>query len=38
MDLYSWRIVRWHAADHLRAWLIEGALEQTLRLRRLEAG
>jgi len=38
MDLYSRRIVGWHAADHLRSSLVEAALQQALRLRRPGAG
>jgi transposase InsO family protein len=38
MDLYSRRIVGWHAAEHLRSCLAEQALEQALRLRRPAAG
>jgi putative transposase len=38
MDLYSRRIVGWHAADHLRSRLTEMALEQALRSRRPRAG
>jgi transposase InsO family protein len=34
MDLYSRRIVGWHAAEHLRSGLTEQALTQALRLRR----
>jgi len=34
MDLFSRRIVGWHAAEHLRSSLAEQALEQALRLRR----
>ncbi len=34
MDLYSRRIVGWHAAEHLRSSLAEQALEQALRQRR----
>jgi putative transposase len=38
MDLYSRRIVGWHAADHLRSTLAEQALDEALRLRRPGAG
>jgi len=38
MDLYSRRIVAWHAADHLRSCLAEQALQQALRGRRPKAG
>jgi len=38
MDLYSRRIVGWHAADHLRSSLAEQALQQALRIRRPGAG
>ena len=38
MDLYSRRIVGWHAADHLRSCLAEQALKQALCLRRPAAG
>jgi transposase InsO family protein len=34
MDLFSRRIVGWHAAEHLRSSLAEQALQQALRLRR----
>jgi len=34
MDLYSRRIVGWHAADHLRSELAEQALQEALHLRR----
>jgi transposase InsO family protein len=37
MDLYSRRIIGWHAADHLRSSLAERALEQALHLRRPQA-
>lgn len=38
MDLYSRRIVGWHAADHLRSGLAEQALQEALRLRRPQKG
>lgn len=38
MDLYSRRIVGWHAAEHLRSSLAEQALQQALRVRRPAAG
>jgi len=38
MDLYSRRIVGWHAADHMRSSLTERALDQALRLRRPRVG
>jgi putative transposase len=38
MDLYSRRIVGWHAADHLRSCLAEQALEQALHRRRPAPG
>lgn len=38
MDLYSRRIVGWHAAEHLRSCLAEEALHQALRSRRPAAG
>lgn len=38
MDLYSRRIVGWHAADHLRSSLVEEALQQALRRRRPAPG
>jgi transposase InsO family protein len=38
MDLFSRRIVGWHAADHLRSSLAEAALEQAMRLRRPPPG
>jgi putative transposase len=38
MDLYSRRIVGWHAAEHLRCSLTEQALEQALQCRRPDAG
>ena len=38
MDLYSRRIVGWHAAEHLRCRLTEQALEHALRLRKPDAG
>jgi transposase InsO family protein len=38
MDLYSRRVVGWHAAEHLRSDLTEQALTQALRLRRPGTG
>jgi transposase InsO family protein len=38
MDLYSRRIVGWHAEDHLRSSLTERALEEAFQLRRPQPG